>query len=66
MLTRTIKRSFIPVLLLAFLWPSPAGYYILLGFAICLAAIWVLQASHSKYLPQAAYTTVSRKVKYEN
>jgi hypothetical protein len=66
MLTRLMKRAFIPMLLLALLWPTPAGYYIRLGVAVCVAATWALQASHSKYLRRAAYTAASPKVKYEN
>jgi hypothetical protein len=66
MLTRIMKRVFMPVLLLALLWPTPAGYYVRLGVAVCVAAIWVLQASHSKHLRRAAYTAASPKVKYEN
>jgi len=66
MLTRIMKRVSIPVLLLAVLWPTPAGYYVRLGVAACVAAIWALQANRSKYLRGAAYTTASPKVKYEN
>ena len=66
MLSRIMRRVFLPVLLLALLWPTPAGYYVRLGIAVCVAAIWALQASHSKYLRRAAYTTASPKVKYEN
>ena len=68
MLTKIMKRGFIPVLLLALLWPSPAGgYLILLGFAVCAGAIWGAQASRAgKYFWEAGYTMVSRKVKYEN
>jgi hypothetical protein len=51
---------------LALLWPTPAGYYVRLGVAVCVAAIWALQASRSKYLRQVAHTTASPKVKYEN
>jgi hypothetical protein len=66
MLTRIMKRVLMPVLLLALLWPTPAGYYVRLGVAVCVAAIWALQVNRSKYLRQAAYTTASPKVKYEN
>lgn len=67
MLTRMMKRGFIPMLLLALLWPSPVGYYILLGFAVCMGAIWAVQASSAgKYIREAGYATVPRKVKYEN
>ena len=54
MLTRIMERVFMPVLLLALLWPTPAGYYVRLGVAACVAAIWALQANRSKYLRQAA------------
>jgi hypothetical protein len=67
MLTKLIKRVFIPVLLVALLWPTPAGYYsVRLGLAVCIAGIWALQASRSRYLRQAAHTSASPKVKYEN
>jgi hypothetical protein len=66
MLTRIMKQVFMPVLLLALLWPTPAGYYVRLGVAAWVAAIWALKASRSKYLRQVAHTTASPKVKYEN
>jgi hypothetical protein len=67
MLTRMMKRGFIPMLLLALWWPSPVGYYILLGFAVCMGVIWAVQASRTgKYFGEAGYATVPRKVKYEN
>jgi hypothetical protein len=67
MLMRIMKRVFLPVLLLVLLWPTPPGYYVRLGLAVCVAAIWALQASRiGKYLRQATYTTASPKVKYEN
>ena len=66
MLTRLMKRVFMPVLLLALLWPTPAGYYVRLGLAVCVAIIWVLQARRSTYLRKAAYMPASPKVKYEN
>ena len=43
MFTRIMKQVFMPVLLLALLWPTPAGYYVRLGVAACVAAIWALQ-----------------------
>jgi hypothetical protein len=62
-----IKRAFIPMLLLALWWPSPVGYYILLGFAVCMGAIWGIQAIRAgNYFGEAHYATVPRKVKYEN
>ena len=55
------------MLLLAVLWPSPVGYYILLGFAVCMGVIWAVQAgSAGKYFGEAGYATLPRKVKYEN
>ena len=67
MLTRMMKRGFVPMLVLALWWPSPVGYYILLGFAVCMGAIWAVQASSAaKYFREAGYATVPRKVKYEN
>jgi len=66
MLTRIMKRLFMPVLLLVLLWPTPAGHYLWLGLAVCVPAIWVLQDRRSKYLRKAAYVPVSPKVKYEN
>jgi hypothetical protein len=67
MLTRIMKRGFVPMLLLALWWPSPVGYTILLGFAVCMGAIWALQSSRAgKYFGEAGYATVPREVKYEN
>ena len=67
MLTRMMKRGFIPMLVLALWWPSPGGYYILLGFAVCMGAIWAVQASRAgKYFREPGYATVPPKVKYEN
>ena len=67
MLTRMMKWGFIPMLLLAVLWPSPVGYYILLGFAVCMGVVWAVPAgSAGKYFREAGYATVPRKVKYEN
>jgi hypothetical protein len=66
MLTRIMKQAFMPVLLLALLWPTPAGYYVRLGVAACVAAIWDLQANRSKYLRQTAYRAAPPKEKYEN
>jgi hypothetical protein len=66
MFTKLMKWVFMPVLVLALLWPTPAGYYVRLGVAVCVVAVWALQANRSKYLRQAAYPTASPKVKYEN
>lgn len=69
MVTKIMKWVFITVLLLlGLLWPRSAGYQILPGFvAVCAGAILAAQASRAgKYLREAGYTMVSRKVKYEN
>lgn len=67
MLTKTMRRVFIPVLVLALLWPSSAGYLVLLGLAVCAGAIWGVKASRAgKDVWEAGPMTVSRKVKYEN
>ena len=66
MFTRIVKRVSIPALLLALLWPTPAGYYVRLGVAAWVAAIWALQASHSKYLRRFTHMPTPSKVRYEN
>jgi len=67
MFTEMMKWVFIPVLLLALLWPSSAGYLILLGSAVCAGAIWGARVSRAgKYFGEAGYATVPHKVKYEN
>jgi len=55
-----------PVLLVVLLWPTPGGYYVRLGLAVCVAVIWVLQTRQTKYPPKAAYVPASPKVKYED
>ena len=66
MLTTIMKWIFMLVLLLVLLWPTPSNYYVWLGLAVCVPAIWVVQARRSKYLRKAAYMPASPKVKYEN
>jgi hypothetical protein len=67
MRTKILKWLAITVLVLAMTRPSPTGYYVLLGFGVCVLAIWTVQASRtSKHLQEAAYTTASPKVKFEN
>ena len=67
MLTRIMNQVFMPVLLLALLWPTPAGYYAWMGIAVCVAAIWALEASRTgRHQRQAAYATASPKMKCEN
>jgi len=61
MFTRIMKRVSIPALLLALLWPTPAGYYVRLGVAACVAGIWVLQANRNKIPRRAAYMMASPK-----
>ncbi len=67
MLTKTMRRGFIPVLLLALLWPSSAGYLILLGSAVCIAAMLGFQAGHAgKHFWETGHAAVPGEVKYEN
>ncbi len=72
MLTKIMKWVSIAALLLALvlalLWPSSAGYPILLlGLAVCAGAILAAQASRAaKYLWEGGYTMVSHEVKYED
>jgi len=66
MLTRIMKRLFMPVLLLVLLWPTPTDYYLRLGLAVCVAIIWIRQTRRSKYVRQAARIPASPKVKYED
>ena len=68
MVTNIMKWLSIAVLLLALLWPSSAGYKILLGFAVWAGAILGAQASRAgKYSREAGYTMVPHEVKkYEN
>ncbi len=67
MLTKIMKWVSIALLLLALLWPSSAGYQILLGFAVCAGAILAAQASRAgKYPWEAGYTVVSREVNRED
>lgn len=66
MLSKIMKWGFVPMSLLALWWPSPVGYAILLGFAVCMA-IWTIQTSRTgKYFGEAGYATVPCKVKNEN
>ena len=67
MSTKMMKWVFIPVLLLALLWPSSAGYLILLGSAVCVGAMLGFQAGRAgKHFWGAGHATVPYKVKYEN
>jgi len=54
------------LLLLLLLRPTPAGYYVWLGLAVCVPAIWVAQDRRNKYLRRVAYVPASPRVKYEN
>ena len=67
MLTKIMKWVSITVLLLALLWPSSAGYLILLGSAVCVGAMLGFQAARAgKHFGEAGHTTVPCKVRYEN
>jgi membrane protein implicated in regulation of membrane protease activity len=66
MLTKLVKRLFMPVLLLVLLWPTPTDYYLRLGLAVCVAVVWARRVRRSKYVRQAARIPASPKVKYEN
>jgi hypothetical protein len=66
MLTRLIKRFYMPVLLVVLLWPTPGGYYVRAGLAVCVAVIWVLQTRRTKYPRKAACMPAIAKVKYED
>ena len=67
MRTKILKWLAITALVLAVTWPSPTGYYVLLGFGVCVATIWAIQAGHTgKHLREVAYTTASPRVKFEN
>jgi hypothetical protein len=67
MSTKMMKWVFMPVLLLALLWPSSAGYLILLGSAVCVGAMLGFQAGRAdKHSWEAGHTMVPHKVKFEN
>ena len=70
MFTKIMRSHFTTVLLLVLLvgllWPSLAGYLILVGFGVWAASLAVRASRAGKYLWQAGYTTPSPKVKYEN
>jgi len=67
MRTKMLKWLAITALVLAATWPSTTGYYVLLGFGICVVTVWALQASRTgKHLREAAYMTASPTVKFEN
>ena len=70
MVTKMMRRYFIPVLLLVLLtllWPSPPGYKILLGFAVCAGAVLGFHAGRAgKHFGEAGHATIPYKVKYEN
>jgi len=55
------------MLLLALWWPSPVGYYILLGFAVCVGGMWAVQGTRAgKHFGESGHATVPYKVKFEN
>jgi hypothetical protein len=68
MLTKIMKWVSVTALLLALLWPSSAGYpMLLLGICGLCVSILAAQASRAgKHFWEAGYTMVSREVKYEN
>ncbi len=67
MRTKILKWLAITALVLGATWPSPTGYYVLLGFGVCVATVWAVQASRTgKHLREAAYMMASPKVKFEN
>jgi hypothetical protein len=68
MLPRIMKWISISMLVLAVLWPSPAGYQILLAaVGVYAGAILFAQTSRTgKYFWEAGHARVSREVKNEN
>jgi hypothetical protein len=68
MLAKIMKWIFISPLVLAVLWPSPAGNQILLvAFAVYAGTILAAQTRRAgKYFWEAGPARVSREVKYEN
>lgn len=68
MLAKFVKWISISLLVLAVLWPSPAGYRILLAaFVVCAGALLAAQTSRAgNYFWKAAHTKASGEVKYEN
>ena len=68
MLTKIMKWISISLLVLAVLWPSPAGYEILLAaLAVCAGAVLADQTRRAgKYFWEAGHARGSREVKYEN
>ena len=68
MLAKIMKWISISLLVLAVLWPSPAGYQALAAaLAFCAGAILAAQTRRAgKYFGEARHARVSREVKYEN
>ena len=68
MLAKIMKWISISLLVLAVLWPFPAGYQVLVAaLAFCAGAILAAQARRAgKYFWEAGHARVSRGVKYEN
>ena len=62
------KLAFLALLVLAVLWPSPAGDQILLAaFAVYVGAVLAAQTRRAgKYFWEAGHERVARQVKYEN
>ena len=68
MLAKIMKWISISLLVLAVLWPSPAGYQVLLAaLAFCAGVILAAQTRRAgKYFWEARRARVSRQVRYEN
>ena len=68
MLTKIMKWISISLLVMTVLWPSPAGYEILLAaLAVCAGAILAAQTGRAgKHFWEAGHARVSREVNYEN
>jgi len=67
MSTKIMRWVFISVLVLTLLWPSSAGHLILLGAAICAAAmLGFLAGRGGKHSGETRHATVPYKEKFEN
>ena len=59
-----MRWGFIPAWLLALLWPWPSGSNVRVAFAVCVGAMWAVQATLAG---SAGHTAVAPcKVKYAN
>ena len=67
MSTKIMRWVFISVLVLTLLWPSSAGHLVLLGSAVCAAAMLGFQTGRAgKRSGEAGHATVTYKEKFEN